>query len=50
MKIIKRSLFLIAIVCLHMSLLSGQEKEKVKMKKGWTFGALTVFGYDSGAR
>ena len=47
MKIIKRSLFLTAIVCLHISLLSGQEKEKVKMKKGWTFGAFPVFGYDS---
>ena len=29
------------------NLLSGQEKEKVKMKKGWSFGAFPVFGYDS---
>jgi hypothetical protein len=47
MKIILRSLFLIALFCLQLSLLSGQAKEKVKMKKGWSFGAFPVFGYDS---
>ena len=47
MKIILRSLLLIAVFCLQLSLISGQEKEKVKMKKGWSFGAFPVFGYDS---
>jgi hypothetical protein len=42
------------ILCIYMSLLSlqGQEKdkknkEKVKIKEGWTFGVFPVFGYDS---
>jgi hypothetical protein len=42
-----RFLFLLLLLCLPASFISGQEKEKVKMKKGWTFGAFPVFGYDS---
>jgi hypothetical protein len=42
-----RLLFLVLLLCLPLSFLSGQEKEKVRMKKGWTFGAFPVFGYDS---
>jgi opacity protein-like surface antigen len=47
MKILKRILFLTLLFCFSAGLISGQEKEKVKMKKGWTFGAFPVFGYDS---
>lgn len=42
-----RSLLLITAFCLSAALVRGQDKEKVKMKKGWTFGAFPVFGYDS---
>jgi hypothetical protein len=47
MKILLRILLLAAVFCLPAFILYGQEKEKVKMKKGWTFGAFPVFGYDS---
>ena len=47
MKIIQRSFLLMAVICLHGSLISGQDREKVKIKKGWSFGAFPVFGYDS---
>jgi outer membrane protein assembly factor BamA len=47
MKILKGSLMLIAFLWLSVSLIYGQDKEKVKMKKGWSFGAFPVFGYDS---
>jgi hypothetical protein len=47
MKILLRTLLLIAAFCLPAGLISGQEREKVRMKKGWTFGAFPVFGYDS---
>jgi hypothetical protein len=47
MKILIRSLLLIAALSLTATLVYGQEKEKVKMKKGWSFGAFPVFGYDS---
>jgi hypothetical protein len=47
MKISMRSLLLTAIFLLPACLISGQAKEKVKLKKGWSFGAFPVFGYDS---
>jgi outer membrane protein assembly factor BamA len=47
MKALVKSLLLTAIFCLPVSLTFGQGGEKVKMKKGWTFGAFPVFGYDS---
>ena len=47
MKLLLRPLLLIAALWLPAALLTGQEKEKVKMKKGWSFGAFPVFGYDS---
>jgi hypothetical protein len=37
---------ILSLYALSLSLY-GQEDDKVKMKKGWTFGAFPVFGYDS---
>jgi hypothetical protein len=40
--------FLVFMFLSHAVLIvTGQEEEKVRMKKGWTFGVLPVFGYDS---
>jgi hypothetical protein len=40
--------FLVLFFLSHLpTILCGQEKEKVRIKKGWTFGVLPVFGYDS---
>ena len=49
MKIKKKYLLLILAFCISVNLISGQEKEKVKvkMKKGWSFGVFPSFGYDS---
>jgi len=47
MKLFLRSLVLAALFSLIAGLVFGQEKEKEKKKKGWTFGAFPVFGYDS---
>jgi len=47
MKTVKLILILTAIFCLSANFIYGQEKEKVKKKKGWSFGAFPVFGYDS---
>ena len=47
MKTVFKSLLLILAFCSQISIISGQDKAKVKMKKGWTFGAFPVFGYDS---
>lgn len=43
----KISIILIAILLLSYNFISGQEKVKEKMKKGWSFGFFPAFGYDS---
>jgi len=42
-----RCLFLAIIFIIPVLALNGQEREKVRMKKGVTFGVFPVFGYDS---
>ncbi len=40
-------ILLFVCICLITNPVSAQEKEKVKIKKGFSFGAFPVFGYDS---
>jgi outer membrane protein assembly factor BamA len=43
----KIPIILLAFLLLSGKFISGQEKEKEKMKKGWSFGFFPAFGYDS---
>lgn len=43
----RRSLFFLLFCFFIINIITGQEKEKRKMKKGWSFGFFPAFGYDS---
>jgi outer membrane protein assembly factor BamA len=43
---IKTFVFLLTVILLQTGLISGQAKEKEKMKEGWSFGFFPAFGYD----
>jgi hypothetical protein len=40
-------IFLLSFILLSVNSIYGQEKEKERMKKGWSFGFFPAFGYDS---
>ena len=43
----KTTIILLSILLFSGNTISGQEKAKEKMKKGWSFGFFPAFGYDS---
>jgi outer membrane protein assembly factor BamA len=43
----KSQIILLALLLLPGNFISGEEKAKEKMKKGWSFGFFPAFGYDS---
>ena len=47
MNLFWRSLILTVVFSAIGGLVYGQERQKEKKKKGWSFGAFPVFGYDS---
>jgi hypothetical protein len=42
----KISVLLLLLFCLSIQFINGQERQKEKTKKGWTFGFFPAFGYD----